>query len=260
MLGAVGDLRDMGQSHTVHAGHALHAGEESVLNKESWVRVYMMCVICWKRKCLYKKKKAVVPNTFTSNTKLLSQNLCVMYISILHKRHMGADRTKQLANEAVYWSNMRQDTDTAVSQCPSCTTSKVHPHQSPHPFPSLGNFESSYFWLEHYQYPSLISLMVSVDVKHHVYFTLSIPGGCRLMLRMVWDLSYHWEDEMSLQSMAVQTDNGTQVVKREFQVFKRCHKQSLLRPVQMSDWKCCEASKQLLEKCKNDGSDMVLAF
>ena len=90
------------------------------------------------------KKEAVVPNTFASNTKLLSQNLCVMYINILHKGHMGADRTKQLANEVVYWSNMRQDTDAAVSHCPSCNTSKVHPHQSPHPFPSLGNFESRY--------------------------------------------------------------------------------------------------------------------
>ena len=31
------------------------------------------------------------------------------YIAILHKGHVGADRTRQLANDVVYWPKMRQD-------------------------------------------------------------------------------------------------------------------------------------------------------
>ena len=168
MLGAVGDLRDMGQSHTVHAGHALHAGEESVLNKESsWVRVYMMCVICWKRKCLYKKKSCCPKHFRFQHKAVVPKSLCNVHQHSTQKTH--GSRPHQTAGQR---GCLLVKHATGHWHCclPSCTTSKVHPHQSPHPFPSLGNFESSYFWLEHYQYSSLISLMVSVDVKHHVYF------------------------------------------------------------------------------------------
>ena len=52
---------------------------------------------------ILKGQKAVVPKSLRSTC-----------IAILHKGHMGADRTKQLASDVVYWPKMRQDIESAV--------------------------------------------------------------------------------------------------------------------------------------------------
>ena len=64
---------------------------------------------------ILKGQKAVVP-----------KSLQLKYIAILHKGHMGADHTKQLASDVVYWPKMRQDTESAVCQCSACNSCKAH--------------------------------------------------------------------------------------------------------------------------------------
>ena len=64
---------------------------------------------------ILKGPKAVVPKSLQST-----------YIAILHKGHMGADRTKQLASDVVYWPKVRQDIESAVSQCSACNSCKAH--------------------------------------------------------------------------------------------------------------------------------------
>ena len=75
-----------------------------------------------------KRQKAVVPKSLQT------------YIAILHKGHMGADRTRQLASDVVYWPKMRQDIESAVSQCSKCNSCKAHLQKQPlinHPVPDL---------------------------------------------------------------------------------------------------------------------------
>ena len=76
---------------------------------------------------ILKGQKAVVPKSLQST-----------YIAILHKGHMSADRTKQLASDVVYWPKMRQDIESAVSQCSACNSCKAHLQKQPlinHPVP-----------------------------------------------------------------------------------------------------------------------------
>ena len=78
---------------------------------------------------ILKGQKAVVPKSLQST-----------YIAILHKGHMGADRTKQLASDVVYWPKMRQDIESAVSQCSACNSWKAHLQKQAlikHPVPNL---------------------------------------------------------------------------------------------------------------------------
>ena len=78
---------------------------------------------------ILKGQKAVVPKSLQST-----------YIAILHKGHMGADRTRQLASDVVYWQKMRQDIESAVSQCYACNSCKSHLQKQPfinHPIPDL---------------------------------------------------------------------------------------------------------------------------
>ena len=78
---------------------------------------------------ILKGQKAVVPKSLQST-----------YIAILRKGHMGADRTKQLASDAVYWPKMRQDIESAISQCSACNSCKAHLQKQPlinHPVPDL---------------------------------------------------------------------------------------------------------------------------
>ena len=78
---------------------------------------------------ILKGQRAVVPVSLQSS-----------YISILHKGHMGVERTKQLANDTVFWPKMRQDIESAVSQCSACNSCKAHLQKEPlinHPVPDL---------------------------------------------------------------------------------------------------------------------------
>ena len=43
-----------------------------------------------------------------------------VYIAVLHKGHMGVERTRQLACDIAFWPKMRQDIESAVSQCSAC--------------------------------------------------------------------------------------------------------------------------------------------
>ena len=95
---------------------------------------------------ILKGQKAVVPKSLQST-----------YIAILHKGHMGADRTIQLASDVVYWPKMRQDIKSAVSQCSTCNSYKAHLHKQPlinHPVPDLpwATVGADIFDWNHHQY------------------------------------------------------------------------------------------------------------
>ena len=92
---------------------------------------------------IMKGPKAVVPKSLQST-----------YIVILHKGHMGSDRTKQLASDVVYL--LAKDATRHRECCFSVfcmqqlqsPSPEATPHQSPRPWPSLGNCWSRHFWLE----------------------------------------------------------------------------------------------------------------
>ena len=60
---------------------------------------------------IMKGQRAVVPKALRST-----------YIEVLHKGHMGADRTTKLANETVFWPKMRKDMQKAVEKCSVCNS------------------------------------------------------------------------------------------------------------------------------------------
>ena len=154
---------------------------------------------------ILKGQKAVVPKSLRST-----------YIAILHKGHMGADRTKQLASDVVYWPKMRQNIESAVSQCSACNSCKAHLQKQPlinHPVPDLpcATVGADIFDWNNHQY------LVMVD-SYSGWFEMDLlpeSSSRTVISKMKRLFSTHGIPEKLL------TDNGRQFVSREFERLPR---------------------------------------
>ena len=199
---------------------------------------------------ILKGQKAVLPKSLQST-----------YIAILHKGHMSADRTRQLANDVVYWPKMRQDIESAVSQCCACNSCKAHLRKQPlinHPVPNLpwATVGADIFDWNHHQY-----LVIVVSYSGWFEMDLLPDSSSRTMISKMKRLFLtHGIPEKML------TDNGRQFVSREFELFakewKFAHITSSLYYAQSNGLaeNAVKQAKQLVEKCRKDGSDVQLGL
>jgi len=147
---------------------------------------------------------------------VVPKSLQSTYIAILHNGHMRADRTKQLASEVVYWPKMRQDIESAVSQCSACNSCKAHLQKQPlinHPVPDLpmATVGADIFDWNNHQY------LVMVD-SYYGWFEMDLlpeSSSRTVISKMKRLFSTHGIPEKLL------TDNGRQFVSREFELFAK---------------------------------------
>lgn len=199
---------------------------------------------------ILKGQRAVIPD-----------NLRQEYISILHKGHMGADRTKQLANEVVFWPSIRKDIELFVSQCSPCNSNKAHQQKEPlinHPVPSLPwmTVGADLFQWRSNQY------LVLVD-SYSGWFDMEsmMDTSSRMVIKKMKRLfASHGIPETLL------TDNGPQFVSHEFEQFAQdwnfIHVTSSPHYPQSNGLaeNAVKQAKQLLEKSKADDSDLLLGL
>ena len=174
---------------------------------------------------------------------------------------MGADRTKQLASDVVYWPKMRQDIESAVSQCSACNRCKAHLQKQPlinHPVPDLpwATVGADDFDWNNHQY------LVMVD-SYSGWFEMDLlpdSSSRTVISKMKRLFSTHGIPEKLL------TDNGRQLVSREFELFAKewnfAHITSSPYYAQSNGLakNAVKQAKQLLEKCRKDGSDVQLGL
>ena len=139
-----------------------------------------------------------------------------VYIAVLHKGHMGVERTRQLACDIAFWPKMRQDIESAVSQCSACNSCRAHLQKQPlisHPVPELpwSTVAADIFDWEGLQY------LVMVD-SYSEWFemdSLSDMSSRTVIGKLQRLFSTHGIPEKLL------TDNGRQFVSREFKLFSQ---------------------------------------
>lgn len=183
------------------------------------------------------------------------------YIAVLHEGHMGVERTRQLANDVVFWPKMRQDIERAVSQCSACNSCKAHLQKEPlinHPVPDLpwATVGADIFDWNNKQW------LVTVDSYSGWFEVDMLPdmSSRQLIGKMQRLFAAHGVPQKLL------TDNGRQFVSREFEQFT---KEWNIGHITSSPYyprsnglaeNAVKQAKQLLEKCKMDGSNLYLGL
>ena len=183
------------------------------------------------------------------------------YIAVVHKGHMGLERTRQLASDIFFWPKMRQDIESAVSQCSACNSCKAHLPTQPminHPVPDLpwsslgadlfdwngrqylvvvdsysGWFEME--WLHDTTSRSVIGKMKRLFASHGVPERLMTDNGRQFVSSEFDNFAKEWNFEHITSSPGYPKSNG---------LAENAVKQA----------------KQLLEKSKKDGSDVMLGL
>ena len=184
-----------------------------------------------------------------------------VYIAVLHKGHMGVERTRQLACDIAFWPKMRQDIESAVSQRSACNSCRAHLQKQPlinHPVPELpwSTIAADIFDWEGRQY------LVTVD-SYSGWFemdSLSDMSSRTVIGKLQCLFATHGIPEKLL------TDNGRQFVSREFKLFSQERNFTHLTssPYYPKSNGLAENAvkqvKQLLEKSKKDGSNVMLGL
>lgn len=192
---------------------------------------------------------------------VVPEELRSTYIEILHKGHSGIERTKQLACDMLYWPNMRPEIEKVISGCHACNSTKPHLQKEPlyvHPVPSLpwSYVSADLFDWNGFQY------LVVVD-SYSGWFemdSINDSTSATVIGKMKRQFATHGVPERLM------TDNGRQFVSREFQQFSRdwnfVHTTS--SPMYPKSNGLAEnavkQAKQLLERCKRDGTDLMLGL
>lgn len=154
---------------------------------------------------ILKGQRAVIPASLQS-----------AYLAILHKGHMGAERTKKLAKDIVFWPKMCQDIDNTVSTCPACNSCKSHLQKEPLinllipdlPWQTLG---ADIFEWNNQQY------LVTVD-SYSGWFDVALltdVSSRQVLTAMKRLFATHGVPENLM------TDNGRQFVSKEFDQFTK---------------------------------------
>ncbi|KAK7101996.1 hypothetical protein V1264_020291 [Littorina saxatilis] len=199
---------------------------------------------------ILKGQRAVIPPTLRST-----------YVAVLHKGHMGVERTRKLASDIVFWPRMRQDIEHAVSQCSACNSNKAHLQKQPlinHPVPELpwSTVAADLFDWNNHQY------LVVVDSYSGWFEMDSLPDSTSRSVigKMKRLFATHGIPEKLM------TDNGSQFVSHEFEQFAKewnfVHTTSSPYYPKSNGLaeNAVKQAKQLLNKSKKDGSDMMLGL
>ena len=183
------------------------------------------------------------------------------YVQQLHKGHPGIDATKRRAREIVYWPSMMLDIDSAVASCQPCNSTKPHQQKEPllmHPVPDppWSLVSADIFDWNGLQY------LILVD-SYSGWFemnTLSDLSSRTVIQKMKRHFAVHGIPTRLL------TDNGPQFSSREFEKFAS---EWSFEHVTSSPYfpqsnglveNSVKRAKNLLDKCKKDGSDPLLGL
>ena len=199
---------------------------------------------------IMKGQKAIIPMSLRKE-----------YITIVHTGHMASDRTGNLANEFVYWPGMRQDIEAFVSKCAICNMNKNHQQKEPqilHPVPEqpwLIAGADLFQWQNH-QY-----IIVVDSYSGWFDFETIRDTSSQMVIKKIKKIfANHGIPEKLI------TDNGPQFSSEEFKKFTKKwnfqHVKSSPYYAQSNGLaeNAVKQAKQLLEKCKADGSDLLLGL
>ena len=190
---------------------------------------------------------------------VVPQTLRKEYLRQLHKGHPGIDATKRRARETVYWPSLMLDIDSDVTSCHPCNSVRPHQQKEPlliHPVPDLPwSFVSAdiFDW-------SGLQYLILVD-SYSGWFemsTLSDLSSKSVITKMKQHFAVHGIPSKLL------TDNGPQFASRQFKSFASEwsfeHVTSSPYFPQSNGFaeNAVKQAKNLLEKCKKDGSDPLL--
>ncbi|KAL9960046.1 hypothetical protein ACROYT_G033443 [Oculina patagonica] len=183
------------------------------------------------------------------------------YVQQLHKGHPGIDATKRRAREVVYWPSMLLDIDSAVASCQPCNSAKPHQQKEPllmHPVPDL---PWSFVSADIFDWNGL-QYLILVD-SYSGWFemnTISDLSSKTVIQKMKRHFAAHGIPTRLL------TDNGPQFSSREFERFAS---EWSFEHVTSSPYfpqsnglveNSVKQAKNLLDKCKKDGSDPLLGL
>jgi len=192
---------------------------------------------------------------------VVPQTLRKEYVQQLHKGHPGIDATKRRARETVYWPSLMLDIDSAAASCQPCNSAKPHQQKEPlliHPVPDL---PWSLVSADMFDWNGLRYLIL-VD-SYSGWFemnTLSDLSSKAVIKKMKHHFAVHGIPFKLL------TDNGPQFASREFKSFASEwsfeHITSSPYFPQSNGFaeNAVKQAKNLLEKCKKDGSDPLLGL
>ena len=192
---------------------------------------------------------------------VVPQTLRTEYLRQLHKGHPGIDATKRRARETVYWPSLMLDIDSDIASCHPCNSARPHQQKEPlliHPVPDLPwSFVSAdiFDW-------SGLQYLILVD-SYSGWFemsTLSDLSSKSVITKMKQHFAVHGIPSKLL------TDNGPQFASRQFKSFASEwsfeHVTSSPYFPQSNGFaeNAVKQAKNLLEKCKKDGSDPLLGL
>jgi transposase InsO family protein len=199
---------------------------------------------------IYKGEKVVVPKSLQSD-----------YLSCIHMGHTGVESTKRRARDILFWPGMNEDIEKFVRACSVCNSCKPHQQREPmkmHDVPErpwslvatdlfqwngtdyMVATDSFSGWFEINELNSTSSRIVIEKLKEH-FARFGVP-----------DVLY--------------SDNGPQYSSEEFRKFSRewgfHHVTSSPYYAQSNGLaeRAVRSAKELLEKCKKDGTDINLAL
>ena len=199
---------------------------------------------------ILKGLKTVVPQSLTQD-----------YVKQLHKGHLGAESTKRLAREFLYWHGMAMDIDSYVNSCTTCNSLKPHQPKEPlllHEIPTRP-FQITATDLFEWNNMTYIVLVDSYSGFYELS-SLSSTTSHAVISKLKSYFARHGVPNVLF------SDNGPQYSSKDFTDFAKewnfCHRTSSPNYPQSNGLaeNAVKAAKTLLEKCKLDNSDPHLAL
>lgn len=199
---------------------------------------------------IYKGEKVVVPESLRS-----------VYRQRVHLGHVGEESTKRRVRDILYWPGMNEDVERLVRTCSVCNSCKPHQQREP---------------LKLYDVPERPWSLVATDLFHwngaeYILIIDSFSGWIEIIKlgntfsRTVIEKLKEVFSRFGIPDV-VHSDNGPQYSSEEFQMFSRewgfSHVTSSPYYPQSNGLaeRAVRSAKDLLEKCKRDGTDINLAW
>ncbi|XP_028407548.1 uncharacterized protein K02A2.6-like [Dendronephthya gigantea] len=199
---------------------------------------------------IYKGEKVVVPKSLQSD-----------YLQRVHLGHAGIESTKRRARDILYWPGMSEDIERLVRACSVCNSCKSHQQREPLKMHDVPERPWSRVATDLFYWNGKDYAMVTDSFSGWIEITKLSNISSRAVIENLKEVFSRFRIPDVLYS-----DNGPQYSSEEFEMFSRewgfGHVTSSPYYPQSNGLaeRAVRSAKELLEKCKRDGTDISLAL
>ena len=199
---------------------------------------------------IYKGEKVVVPKSLHSD-----------YLHRVHLGHTGIESTKRRARDILYWPGMSEDIERLVRTCSVCNSCKPHQQREPLKLHNIPERPWSLVATDLFYWNGTDYVVVTDSFSGWFEFVMLGNTSSRMVIGKLKEIFARYGIPDVLYS-----DNGPQYSSEEFQKFARewgfNHVTSSPYHPQSNGLaeRAVRSAKDLLEKCKRDGTDINLAM